>query len=101
MFKSFKEQYPDYDLYIGVDPKFADMFLGNPYVHKIIAYHPAMESELAMIGQGQAVSYVNTYFHPAIGTQRQLDYLSNNNIALELKGDEVKEKINIEDLFTL
>lgn len=92
LFQSFKEQYPEYDLYVGVDPKFADVFLGNPYVHKIIAYHPAMESELAMIGQGTAPSYVHAYFHPAIGTQRQLDYLSNDRIAYDLRGSELQPK---------
>ncbi len=92
LFQDFKERYPDHDLYVGVDPKFADMFLGNPHVHKIIAYHPAMESELAMIGQGKGTSYVRVYFHPAIGTQRQLDYLSIDNISYDLRGRELIEE---------
>ncbi len=90
LFKSFHEQYPDHDLYVGVDPKFAEVFLGNPYVKKVIAYHQIMESELAMVGQGKNPGYVDVYFHPAIGTQRQLDYLSNDKIAHKLLGDELK-----------
>lgn len=89
LFKSLKEQYPEHDIYIGVEPKYADVFLGNPYVHKIIPYHPAMESELAMVGQGKSEGYVNVYMNPAISTQRQLNYLSNNNIGLDLKGEEL------------
>ena len=89
LFKSLKEQYPNHDLYVGVDPNYADVFLGNPFVHKIIPYHPAMESELAMIGQGKGESYVQVYMNPAIGTQRQLNYLSNDKIGLNLIGEEL------------
>jgi glycosyltransferase involved in cell wall biosynthesis len=89
LFRSIKQQYPDHDLYIGVEPKYADVFLGNPYVHKILAYHPAMESELMMAGQGKNPGYVNVYMNCAIATQRQLNYLTNTNLALDLKGDEL------------
>lgn len=91
LFKSFHEQYPNHELYIGVDPKYADIFLGNPYVHKILAYHPIMESELAMVGQGTNKGYVQLYFNPGIGTQKQLDYISPNNIAHDLIGSEIKK----------
>lgn len=91
LFKSFKEQYPEHDLYIGVDPKFSEIFAGNPYVHKVINYHPAMESELAMIGQGKTPGYVNLYFHPAIATQRILNYLSQDNMAYNLRGSELTQ----------
>ncbi len=90
LFESLKEQYPDLDIYVGVDPKFAEMFLGNPYVHKIIAYHPAMESELAMIGQGKTKGYVRVYMNPAVGSQRQLFYLSNDNIAIDVRSEKLK-----------
>ena len=87
LFPSIKAQYPDHDLYVGCEPKYADVFVGNPHVHKILAYHPAMESELTMIGQGESKGYVDVYLHPAIGSQRQLCYLSNSNIALELEAE--------------
>jgi hypothetical protein len=84
LFKSLKEQYPDHDLYIGVEPDYAEIFMGNPYVHKILPYHVIMENELAMIGYGNSPKYVDVYFNPAIGSQQRLNYLSNNNIALNL-----------------
>jgi len=84
LFKSFKEQYPEHDLYVACERKFAEMFLGNPYIHKILPYHPIMENELAMIGQVGNPKYVDVYFHPGIGSQRQLNYLSNDKIALTL-----------------
>lgn len=90
LFKSFKEQYPDHDLYVGCDPKYADVFRGNPYVHKILSYHQAMENELAMIGQGKNPKFVDVYFNPTIGSQQRLWYLSPNNIAQDLQGNEAK-----------
>lgn len=85
LFKSLKEQYPDHDLYVGVQQQFAEMFLGNPYIHKVLPYHPIMENELAMIGQAGTPKYVDVFMHPAIGSQRHLNYLSNHNIALKLQ----------------
>ena len=90
LFRSLKEQYPNHDLYIGCEPKYADVFAGNPYVHRIIPYHPAMENELSMVGQGKLKPYVDVYLHPALGAQRQLNYLSHSNIALDLESTETK-----------
>lgn len=77
LFESFHEKHSDYDLYIGTDPKYASIFDGNPFVHKVIPYIPAMEQEMAMIGAGQKNGYFSMYMHPAIQSQRQLNYLSN------------------------
>lgn len=90
LFKSLKEQYPQHDLYVGCEQKYADIFLGNPYVYKTIPYHPAMESELTMIGQGEAKAIVDVFLHPAIASQRQLSYLSHDRIALDLDSTELK-----------
>lgn len=93
LFKSFREQYPEHDLYIGVDPQYADVFLGNPYVKKVLAYHPAMESELMMTGQGKNPGYVDVYFNVAIFTQKHLNYLSNNRIAFEVRGGDIVQNV--------
>ena len=84
LFQSLKEQYPEHDLYVGCEQKYMDIFLGNPHVHKVLAYHPIMENELAMTGQGQNKGYVDVFFHPAVGTQRHLKYLTHDRIALDL-----------------
>lgn len=80
LFASIKHQYPDHDLYIGCKPEYFEVFSGNPYVKKCIPYHEAMENELIMIGQGDNKKYVDIYMNPAIGSQRQLNYLSNEKI---------------------
>ncbi len=81
LFESFHEQYPQTDLYICCEPKFFDIFDGNPYVHKLIPYQSIFEQEMAMISSSQDSS--NTLFHhfflPGIGSQRHLNYLSNSN----------------------
>lgn len=85
LFKSFKEQYPNHDLYIATSPKYMDIFLGNPYVYKVLNYHPIFENELAFIGQAHNPKIVDVFMYPAIGTQRHLNYLSNHNIAPNIK----------------
>lgn len=87
LFESFHKQYPGYDLYVGVDPKFAEVFDGNPFVKRVLPYQPFMENEMACIGAGQKDAYFHKYFHVAALSQRVLSYLSNDNIAhdLELK----------------
>jgi glycosyltransferase involved in cell wall biosynthesis len=82
LFESFHREYPNHDLYIAVDPKFADVFVGNPHVFRVLQYQPMMESELAMTGAGAKDAYFNVFLHPAIPTQRHLGYLSSSTAAL-------------------
>jgi hypothetical protein len=86
LLKSFSKSYPpeEWDLYIGCDPKYFELFDGNPYVKKCLPYHPAMESEISMTGQVTNPGYFQGFCHVAISTQRILNYLKNDNIALEL-----------------
>ncbi len=78
LFESFHERHPGYDLYIGTEAKYASIFDGNPFVHKVLSYIPAMENELMMTGAGQLTGYFDLYLHPAIQSQRQLNYLTND-----------------------
>jgi glycosyltransferase involved in cell wall biosynthesis len=64
-----KRLYPDHDLYFACEPKFAEILAGNPHIHRVLPYHPAMEAELQM------AQYVDAYVYPAVQTQRQLGYL--------------------------
>ena len=78
LFEGIHKKYPDSDLYVACDPKFKNFFIGNPYIYKLLDYHPFMENELVMIGAGRPESeqYFHVYMHPGILTQRQLHYLS-------------------------
>lgn len=75
LFESFHQQYPDTDLYVATDPKFFEIFAGNPHVKKTLPWMPQMDNELLMCGAGQKEGYFHVYMNPAIGTQKLLDYL--------------------------
>ncbi len=77
-FKGLKDLYPDADLYVACETKFADILAGNEYVHKVLPYQPFMEQELAMI------QYVDHYYYPALPTQRQLAYLSKDKVGFNV-----------------
>lgn len=85
LFESFHDQYPNHDLYVACDPKFFEILMGNPYIHKVIAYQAFMEQEMICIGASQSEKFFDVYMHPAIQSQRVLNYLSNDNIAHCLK----------------
>ncbi len=86
LFASFHEQYPNHDLYVGTDPKHFEVFSLNPHIFRVLPYHPAMEQELMMTGAGHGEEpYFHVFFHPAIGSQRLLGYLSPNSIAHQLE----------------
>jgi len=87
LFKSFHEQHPDTDLYVMTDEKYHALLHGNPYVHKILPYLPAMEQELLAMGAGQKAenSYFDVFYHPAIQTQRLLNYLSHPKPSFNLE----------------
>lgn len=77
LFESFREQYPDYDLYVATQPQYFGIFDNNPYIFKVIPYHPNMENEIFMIGGGEHKGLVDICFLPHITTQKQLNYLRN------------------------
>jgi hypothetical protein len=79
LFKNIKALYPDADLYVACEPKFMNILNGNTDIYKVMAYHPAMESELAMM------HYVDYYYFPAIATQRHLNYLTHDKISIKLE----------------
>lgn len=78
LFESFKETFPDYDLYFACDPKFFSIVEGNPYIYKLLPYNQIMENEMVM------KEYFEYYCFPAIATQRQLNYLARDKTAISL-----------------
>lgn len=81
LFESLHRKYPNTDLYVAIDPKYTEVLVGNPYVHKVISYQPFMEQEMIVMSAGQPKEnrMFDYYFHPAIDTQRLLRYLSTPN----------------------
>ena len=85
LLESFHETHQGYDLYIATEPKYFPIFDGCPHVFKVIPYLPQMENEMIMIGSGQVEGYFSLYMHPAVQSQRHLNYLSNDKIAFNLE----------------
>ena len=85
LFEDFHVQNPNTDLYVAVDPKYSEVLAGNEFVHKVLPYIPAMENELVMIGQGTGPRLFDVYYHPAIPTQRLLNYLSQPEPAFDIR----------------
>lgn len=72
---SIKEAYPDKDIYFATKSQFHPILTGNPYIHKVLEFHPAMENLPMMEGASRHQGYFHLCFLPHIGTQRMLDYL--------------------------
>ena len=87
LFRSLKENYPDYNLYIATNPQNLQVLEGNPHVHKIIPYIPQMDDILWLEGVRDHRGLFEIAFHPHIGTQRTLDNLHNgkDKIAFDIR----------------
>ena len=93
LFKSLKEQYPDYNLYVICEPAYFSILEGNPYIHKVIPYIKQMDNIFWLEGKGgdQTFQVHNGYFEVALlshfGTQRLINYTHNgkDKIAFNLK----------------
>ena len=86
LFKSIKEQYPDYNLYVATNKNNLELLHGNEYVHKTIPFIPAMDNTLWSEGVYKHEGYFEVAYSPYQSTKMRLDYLHNgkDNIALNL-----------------
>ena len=85
LFKSIKEQYPEYNLYIATKPEYQEMLQGIPYVYKVINYIPQMDNLLWLEGKGDHEGFFEIAYLPHIGTQRVLNYLHNGKDKIAYK----------------
>ncbi len=88
---SIKKTYPDKDIYFATKSAFHPILQGNPYIHKVLEFHPAMENLPLMEGVLNHKGYFYLCFLPHIGTQRMLDYLHQGN------GDKIMFDIHSEN----
>jgi len=77
LFKSIKDRYPDYSLYVATKPQYKDILDGNPYVHRWIEYNPIMDNLIWLEGNNQHNGYFDIAYLPYTCTQRNLNYLHN------------------------
>lgn len=77
LFKSIKERYPDYALYVSTKPQFRDIVDANPYVSRWIEYNPMMENLTWLEGHSNHNGYFNIAYLPHLMTQRCIGYYHN------------------------
>ena len=59
LFKSIKELYPSYNLYVAINGSFEDMLSFNPYVHKVLEYEGKMEDFEIVLTPHQFKNYAH------------------------------------------
>jgi hypothetical protein len=74
---SIKEVYPEYNIYFATKPEFNELLNGNPHIHKVLHFTPAMENLLTMEGHAKGEGYFDITFLPHFGTQKNYDYQHN------------------------
>jgi len=81
---SLRRSYPSeqYNIYFATDKINHEILFGNPNVDKVLDYQVFMENELACVAQGNNKGLFDVYINLGIQTQRQLNYLTNNNLSL-------------------
>ena len=78
LFKSIKEKYSDYNLYVATKPEYFHILDGNEYIHKTIPYTPAFDNTLSLEGVGQNEGLFEIAFTPYLTTQRVNNYSHNS-----------------------
>lgn len=83
IFKSVKERYPEWALYVATKPEFRDLLQGNPYVDKWLEYNPMMDNLEWLEGKNNHNGYFNVAYLPFILTQRMICYRHNGEDKLD------------------
>ena len=77
LFKSIKELYPDYNLYVATSPQYFEVLDGNPYIYRVIPFDEQMKSIFWLEGIGDHRGYFEIAFLPFLNTQQSITYLHN------------------------
>lgn len=77
LFKSIKNRYPNYALYVATKPEYKNILDGNEYVDKWLEYSPIMDNAIFLEGNSQNKGYFDIAYLPHINTQRIINYLHN------------------------
>lgn len=79
IFRSLREMYPDYNLYVATKQEYWDVLKGNPHIYKIIPYLQDMDNQIYVEGYGNHEGWFQLTWRPFWAAQRHLDYLQNGH----------------------
>ena len=77
LFKSIKEKYPNYNLYVATKPENFSILWANEFIHKVIPYSQSFDNVLSLEGIGESKEYFNIVLAPYLTTQRHSNYIHN------------------------
>ena len=77
LFKSLREKYPDYNLYVATKQENFQLLWANEHVHKLIPYSESFDNVLSLEGIGESKEYFSMVFAPYLTTQRHSNYIHN------------------------
>ena len=77
LFKSIKDSYPEYNLYVATSEPFMTILDGNEYVHKVIKYSEKMDNSFWLEGRGTHKGFFEIAFLPHLNTQKNVTYTHN------------------------
>ena len=89
LFKSIKDKYPNYNLYVATNAENFHILEGNEHVYKTIPYSTQFDNTLYLEGVGDHEGHFEIAFTPYLTTQRVNNYIHNE-----------KDKIDKEALCT-
>lgn len=84
LFKSIKDQYPEYNLYVATKPENFSVLEGNEWIHRVIPFVPEMNNLLAMEGIGDHKGYFDIAFLAHLPTQVALGWVHNGLTRIQL-----------------
>lgn len=73
-----KRKYKDKDIYFATKQEFFPILIGNPYLYKLLEFHPQMENIQLMEGYENHEGYFEVCYLPHINTQKFPDYSHNS-----------------------
>jgi hypothetical protein len=77
LFKSIREKYPSYNLYVATKAENFHILDGNEHIHKVVPYSPQFDNTLYLEGIGDHEGYFEIAFTPHLTTQRTNNYIHN------------------------
>jgi hypothetical protein len=84
LFRSIKDRYPDWALYVATKPEYKGLLDGNPYMDKWLEYNSMMDNIVWLEGDCNSNGYFNVAYLPHWLTQRTMIYHHNAEDKLDL-----------------
>lgn len=85
LFRSIKELYPDYNLYVATKKEYFSILDGNPHVFKVIEYSSQMDNLFWLEGRGEHNGFFEIAFIPYINTQKIITFTHNGKDKIAYK----------------